>query len=137
MSAAVASLDHLVLTVADIARTCEFYTRALGMKVARFGDGRVALHFGQQKINLHQSDRTFDPKAARPMPGSADLCFLLGGTLEEAITHLRALAVAIEEGPVDRTGATGRIRSVYIRDPDGNLIELATPLVSSALASTA
>lgn len=137
MSAAVASLDHLVLTVADIARTCDFYTRVLGMRVERFGQGRVALHFGQQKINLHQADRTFDPKAKAPTPGSADLCFLLAGLLEDAIAHLRALSVAIEEGPVERTGATGRIKSVYLRDPDGNLIEISAPLVSSALASTA
>lgn len=133
----VASLDHLVLTVADIARTCDFYTRALGMRVARFGEGRVALHFGQQKINLHQADRTFDPKAKAPTPGSADLCFLVASAIEEAITHLKALGIPIEEGPVERTGATGRIQSIYLRDPDGNLIELATPLVSSALASTA
>ena len=124
----VASLDHLVLTVADIARTCDFYTRALGMRVERFGAGRVALHFGRQKINLHQADRTFDPKALRPTPGSADLCFLLGGTLAEALIHLKASGVAIEEGPVERTGAEGPIRSIYLRDPDGNLIELAVPL---------
>jgi catechol 2,3-dioxygenase-like lactoylglutathione lyase family enzyme len=133
----VASLDHLVLTVADIGRTCDFYTRALGMRVVRFGEGRTALHFGQQKINLHQVDRTFDPKAKAPTAGSADLCFLLSGSIEEAMTQLKALGIAIEEGPVERTGATGRIRSVYLRDPDGNLLELATPLVSSALASTA
>ncbi|MBL8665150.1 MAG: VOC family protein [Candidatus Odyssella sp.] len=128
MSAAVASLDHLVLTVADIARTCDFYTRALGMTVVRFGAGRVALQFGRQKINLHQADRTFDPKAAAPTPGSADLCFLLAGSLEDAAAHLAALGIAIEEGPVERTGATGPIRSIYLRDPDGNLVELATPL---------
>ncbi len=128
MSAEVASLDHLVLTVADIPRTCEFYTRALGMRVVRFGEGRVALQFGRQKINLHQADRTFEPKAARPMPGSADLCFLLGGTLDAAVAHLAALAVPIEEGPVERTGANGPIRSIYVRDPDGNLVELAMPL---------
>jgi len=133
----VAALDHVVLTIADIGRTCEFYTRALGMRVVRFGEGRVALHFGQQKINLHQSDRTFEPKAKAPTPGSADLCFLLTGTLEEAMGQLQALGIAIETGPVDRTGATGPIRSIYLRDPDGNLIELATPAVPSALASTA
>ena len=133
----VASLDHLVLTVADIARTCDFYTSALGMRVVRFGEGRVALHFGQQKINLHQADRTFDPKAKAPTAGSADLCFLLTGPLEEAVAHLKALRVTIEAGPVERTGAIGRIQSIYLRDPDGNLLELATPLVSSALASTA
>ena len=133
----VASLDHLVLTVADIARTCDFYTKALGMRVVRFGEGRVALHFGQQKINLHQADRTFDPKAKAPTPGSADLCFLLSGALEDAVARLKTLGIAIEVGPVERTGATGRIQSIYLRDPDGNLLELATPLVSSALASTA
>lgn len=133
----VAALDHLVLTVADIARSCDFYTRALGMRVVRFGEGRTALHFGQQKINLHQADRTFDPKAKAPTPGSADLCFLLDGALEPAMIQLKTLGIAIEEGPVERTGATGRIRSVYLRDPDGNLIELSTPLVSAALASTA
>jgi len=127
VSAAVASLDHLVLTVADIARTCDFYTRALGMTVLRFGEGRVALHFGPQKINLHQADRTFDPKAAAPMPGSADLCFLLAGTLEAAIAHLATLGIPIEVGPVERTGAAGRIRSIYLRDPDGNLLELSVP----------
>ena len=128
MRPAVASLDHLVLTVADIARTCDFYSRALGMIVMRFGEGRVALHFGRQKINLHQADRTFDPKAAAPTPGSADLCFLLQGTLDGAIAHMAALAIPVEAGPIERTGATGRIRSIYLRDPDGNLIELATPL---------
>lgn len=128
MSGTVASLDHLVLTVADIARTCDFYTRALGMTVVRFAEGRVALHFGSQKINLHQAGRTFDPKAAAPTPGSADLCFLLEGTLDEAIAHMAALGIPVEAGPIERTGATGRIRSIYLRDPDGNLIELATPL---------
>ena len=125
---AIASLDHLVLNVADIARTCDFYTRALGMRVERFGAGRVALHFGRQKINLHQADRTFDPKALRPTPGSADLCFLLGGALNEALIHLKASGVAIEVGPVERTGAEGPIHSIYLRDPDSNLIELAVPL---------
>lgn len=126
--ARVASLDHLVLTVADIARTCDFYTQALGMTLERFGQGRVALHFGRQKINLHQADRTFDPKAKAPTPGSADLCFLLAGTLEAAEAHLKALGIAIELGPVERTGAQGAIRSIYLRDPDANLIELAVPL---------
>lgn len=128
MSAAIAALDHLVLTVADIARTGDFYTRALGMRIERFGAGRVALHFGRQKINLHQQDRTFAPKAAMPTPGSADLCFLLAGTLEAAMAHLAALNIPIEQGPVERAGARGPIRSIYLRDPDGNLIELATPL---------
>jgi catechol 2,3-dioxygenase-like lactoylglutathione lyase family enzyme len=107
-------LDHLVLTVADVDRTVEFYQRVLGMQPVTFGDGRRALAFGSSKINLHQAGREFEPKAARPTPGSADVC-----------AHLAALAVAIEEGPVTRTGATGPIESVYIRDPDGNLIEIS------------
>jgi catechol 2,3-dioxygenase-like lactoylglutathione lyase family enzyme len=128
MTVAVAALDHLVLTVADIARTCDFYSRALGMRVVRFGEGRVALHFGREKINLHQVDRTFEPKAAAPTAGSGDLCFLLAGTLDAAIAHLGALRLPIELGPVERTGAQGPIRSIYLRDPDGNLLELAEPL---------
>ncbi|MCW5772980.1 MAG: VOC family protein [Rhodospirillaceae bacterium] len=124
---AVVALDHLVLTVADIDRTCAFYTRALGMRVERFGAGRIALRFGDQKINLHQADRTFDPKAAVPTRGSADLCFLISGTIEAAQAHLMRLGLTIEAGPVDRTGATGPIRSLYLRDPDGNLVELAVP----------
>lgn len=124
-SAEIAALDHLVLTVADIPRACDFYSRAFGMRIARFGAERTALHFGRQKINLHQVDRTFEPKAKAPTPGSADLCFLLTGTVEAASAHLTAQGIAIEEGPVDRTGAQGPIRSIYLRDPDDNLIELA------------
>ncbi len=124
---AIATLDHLVLTVADIERTCAFYTSVLGMRVERYGEGRTALHFGRHKINLHQTDRTFEPKAAAPAPGSADLCFLLAGPLDAAIAHLESAGIPIIEGPVERTGAGGPIRSVYLRDPDGNLIELANP----------
>jgi catechol 2,3-dioxygenase-like lactoylglutathione lyase family enzyme len=120
-------LDHFVLTVADIDATCAFYTRALGMEVQTFGPlGRKALHFGRQKINLHQRGKEFEPKAAHPLPGSADLCFIANGTLDAVIAHLKTCGVAIEQGPVDRTGATGAIRSVYFRDPDGNLIEVST-----------
>ncbi len=137
MSAAAAARDHLVLTVADIGRTCDFYTRVLGMRMVRFAEGRVALHFGRQKINLHQAGRTFDPKAAAPTPGSADLCFLLAGSLEDAVAHLGSARIAIELGPVERTAASGPIRSVYLRDPDGNLIELAAPRVPSAMAAAA
>ena len=121
-------IDHFVLTVRDPEASCAFYSRVLGMHPVTFAGGRKALAFGNQKINLHQADRTFDPKAAAPTPGSADLCFLLAGSLEDAAAHLAALAIAIEEGPVERTGATGPIRSIYLRDPDGNLVELATPL---------
>jgi catechol 2,3-dioxygenase-like lactoylglutathione lyase family enzyme len=120
-------LDHFVLTVADIDATCAFYTRVLGMEVQTFGPlRRKALHFGRQKINLHQRGKEFEPKAANPLPGSADLCFIANGPLDAVIAHLKASGVTIELGPVDRTGATGAIRSVYIRDPDQNLIEIST-----------
>ncbi|MHB1372221.1 MAG: VOC family protein [Pseudomonadaceae bacterium] len=125
-------LDHLVLTVADIETTVDFYTRVLGMQAVTFGEGRKALVFGQQKINLHQAGREFEPKAERPTPGSADLCFIVATPLEQVIAHLKAQQVAILEGPVQRTGATGPIRSVYVRDPDFNLIELSNPLEPSA-----
>ncbi|KZS53196.1 VOC family virulence protein [Rhizobium anhuiense] len=118
-------LDHLVLTVADIAVTCDFYARILGMSVETFAEGRKALKFGRQKINLHQAGREFDPKASHPTAGSGDLCFIAETTLADVITHLQASGVAIEEGPVERTGATGRLRSVYFRDPDGNLLEVS------------
>lgn len=118
-------LDHLVLTVRDIDATCDFYSRVLGMQVVTFGEGRKALTFGQQKINLHQEGREFEPKAARPTPGSADLCFITSEPLQAIIEHVRASGVEIVEGPVRRTGAVGPIESVYLRDPDGNLIEIS------------
>jgi len=121
-------LDHLVLTVADVSRTAEFYQRVLGMRAVTFGDGRHALRFGNAKINLHQTGQEFEPKAARPMPGSADICLITSDPLPAVCTHLAAHGVTIEEGPVARTGATGAIRSVYIRDPDGNLIEISNYL---------
>jgi catechol 2,3-dioxygenase-like lactoylglutathione lyase family enzyme len=120
-------LDHLVLTVASIERTCAFYVETLGLEVQTFADGRKALRFGEQKINLHQAGYEFEPKAKHPTPGSADLCFIAATPLADAIAHLERLCIVIEEGPVDRTGATGPIRSVYIRDPDDNLIEIAEP----------
>ena len=119
------SLDHLVLTVRDVAVTVDFYTRVLGMEAVTFGQGRRALSFGAQKINLHQSGREFEPKAERPTPGSADLCFLTGVPLEAVVALLVSCGVVVEEGPVLRTGATGPILSVYIRDPDANLIEIS------------
>jgi catechol 2,3-dioxygenase-like lactoylglutathione lyase family enzyme len=121
-------LDHLVLTVADVEATVAFYQRTLGMTAVSFGEGRRALAFGAQKINLHPYVREFEPKAARPTPGSADLCFLTETPLAEVQAHLAACGVDILEGPVRRTGATGPILSVYFRDPDGNLIEVANPL---------
>ena len=118
-------LDHLVLTVADIPRTVEFYQRVLGMEPQTFGAGRIALRFGEQKINLHQAGRELEPKATLPTPGSADLCFLTETPLSALAAHLEQCAVEIMEGPVPRTGATGPILSLYFRDPDGNLIEVA------------
>lgn len=121
----IAALDHLVLTVADISRTREFYQTALGMAAVTFGDDRHALRYGQQKINLHQAGAPFAPHAQLPTPGSADLCFLITGSLEAAMAHLQTWEVPVVAGPVLRTGAIGRLRSIYIRDPDGNLIELS------------
>jgi catechol 2,3-dioxygenase-like lactoylglutathione lyase family enzyme len=118
-------LDHLVLTVADIAKTCEFYEKVLGMETVTFGAGRKALSFGQQKINLHQAGKEFEPKAVKPTPGSGDLCFITSTPVAAVAVHLKKAGVAIEEGPVARTGATGPIQSVYFRDPDGNLIEVS------------
>ena len=128
----ISHLDHLVLTVRDLAETEDFYCRVLGMQVVSFGEGRKALAFGQQKINLHQAGREFEPKAERPTPGSADLCFIVVTPLDAVIAHLERQGVAVVEGPVQRTGATGPIRSVYLRDPDQNLIELSNPLEPSA-----
>lgn len=118
-------LDHLVLTVRDIEATCGFYSKVMGMEVVTFAGGRRALHFGAQKINLHESGHEFEPKADQPTPGSADLCFITHTPLREMVTHLNACGVTILEGPVPRTGATGRIMSVYFRDPDQNLIEVS------------
>jgi catechol 2,3-dioxygenase-like lactoylglutathione lyase family enzyme len=118
-------LDHLVLTVSDLNATCDFYSRVLGMEVVTFGGGRKALQFGSQKLNLHEAGKEFEPKAVKPTPGSADLCLIAGVPLEQVISHLRSCGVEIIEGPVQRTGATGPIQSVYVRDPDGNLIEIS------------
>jgi catechol 2,3-dioxygenase-like lactoylglutathione lyase family enzyme len=122
------SLDHLVLTVKDIDATASFYARALGMEIVTFGTGRKALAFGAQKINLHQHGKEFEPKAQQPTPGSADLCFITSAPLPEVISHLASCNVAVIEGPVQRTGATGPILSVYFRDPDMNLIEVSNRL---------
>ena len=120
-------LDHLVLTVADIDATVAFYTSALGMELVTFED-RKALRFGEQKINLHQAGKEFEPKAEHPTPGSGDLCFITKAQLEDVISHLKAKSCAIEPGPVERAGAVGEMRSIYIRDPDFNLIEISNYL---------
>ncbi len=119
------NLDHLVLTVKDIETTASFYSRVLGMDVITFGGGRKALSFGAQKINLHQHGNEFEPKAKQPTPGSADLCFITSVRLPEVVNHLSSCNIAVIEGPVQRTGATGPILSVYFRDPDMNLIEVS------------
>jgi catechol 2,3-dioxygenase-like lactoylglutathione lyase family enzyme len=121
-------LDHLVLTVRDIGVTCDFYSRVLGMKVVTFGNDRKALQFGRQKINLHERGKEFDPKAANPTPGSGDLCFITETPLSQVMGHIRSCGLEIIEGPVRRTGAVGPIESIYIRDPDGNLIEVSNYL---------
>ena len=125
MGFAIDHLDHLVLTVANIDATVDFYTSALGMELVTF-DGRTALRFGVQKINLHQAGNEFEPKAAHPTPGSADLCFITKTSLEDVISHLISKGYAIELGPVERTGAVGKMHSIYLRDPDSNLIEIST-----------
>lgn len=121
----VKSLDHLVLTVRDLAVTIDFYTRALGMQEVTFGGGRRALGFGAQKINLHLAGREFEPKAQQPTPGSGDLCFLTDTPVEQYAAHLASLGIEVIEGPVARTGAVGPLLSIYVRDPDSNLIEIA------------
>ncbi len=118
-------IDHIVLTVYDVEKTCEFYAQILGMQVITFGAGRKALAFGEQKINLHQVGKEFEPKARNPTSGAADLCFVTQSMLESVVKHLRLHNVEIECGPVQRTGALGAIESVYVRDPDGNLIEIS------------
>lgn len=118
-------LDHLVLTVKDIDVAVEFYTAVLGMEKVVFKGDRVALAFGNQKINLHELGNEFEPKADQVQYGSADLCFIVEQPIEEVIQHLLDHNVTLLEGPVNRTGAVGNIISVYLRDPDGNLIELS------------
>ncbi len=137
MPIAIQALDHLVLTVADIERSCAFYAETLGMQVIRFSAAnaggadrttvaqRTALRFGDQKINLHPSGSEFEPKAGHPVAGSADLCFITETPITAVIAHLDSLAVPVLLGPVPRTGARDRLMSVYIRDPDNNLIEIS------------
>lgn len=119
------SLDHLVLTVKDIAKTVEFYTTVLGMQKEIFKQNRVALKFGSQKINLHQLGAEFEPKAYNVKEGSADLCFITQTSVTDFKAYIESLGVKVIEGPIKRTGAMGEINSIYVRDPDGNLIEIA------------
>ncbi|NWR90521.1 GLOD5 protein, partial [Furnarius figulus] len=118
-------LDHLVLTVKSIEDTVAFYSKVLGMEVVTFKGNRKALRFGNQKLNLHEVGKEFEPKARHPVPGSVDLCLITQELLEKLLDHLKACGVVIEEGPVARTGAVGPITSIYFRDPDENLVEVS------------
>ena len=119
-------LDHVVFPASDVEALAAFYERVLGMTIDRFGEGRVAVSFGRQKINLQPAGWDYDRKAVEHRAGSQDICLIVEGSLDPVLAHLEACGVAVEEGPVARTGATGPIRSVYFRDPDGNLVEIST-----------
>ena len=121
------SLDHIVLTTRDLDKCVVFYTQALGMRLETFGAGRIALRFGDQKFNVHPPGYDAGIKARHPTPGSLDLCFLADCPLEDVIARLQRHNIPIEEGPVVRTGACFPIRSVYVRDPDDNLVEISEP----------
>jgi catechol 2,3-dioxygenase-like lactoylglutathione lyase family enzyme len=121
-------IDHIVLTVRDLATSRDFYSRVLGMRLLEEPGRPLALHFGNQKIHLHQAGKEFDPKARVPTPGSGDLCLIATTPVAEVVARLETEGIAIEVGPVERTGATGPIRSVYFRDPDGNLVEVSNYL---------
>jgi len=127
-SISIKGLDHLVLTVASISRTADFYARVLGLEVRTFGKGRVALHFGAQKLNLHEVGNVVDPNVRHATPGSADLCLITGTPIGDVLAHLRACGVPLVAGPVERTGAVRPLRSVYFYDPDENLVEVANEL---------
>lgn len=124
----IASVDHIVLTTRDLERCLDFYTRVLGMKLERYGEGRIALTFGPHKFNVHPPGFDASIKAQVPTPGSLDLCFLAACPLDDVVAKLRRCDIPIEEGPSVRSGARFPIRSVYVRDPDGNLIEISEPV---------
>lgn len=121
-------LDHFVLTVPDIDRTCEFYTKVLGMERMEFGAGRTALNFGQQKINLHPTDKVLDPHVKHALPGSEDLCFITETPIADVLEHLKSCGVSPHLGPVERSGSQGPLMSVYFYDPDENQIEVSNQL---------
>ena len=124
----VSNIDHLVLTVVNMESTCKFYKNALGMEVIDYDGNRKALKFGNQKINLHQYGSEVEPKAFKPTPGSADLCFITDHAINEVLKELKKCCVEVENGPIERTGANGKMLSVYFRDPDLNLIEISNYL---------
>jgi catechol 2,3-dioxygenase-like lactoylglutathione lyase family enzyme len=121
----ISGIDHVVLTVKDIDATVKFYESVMGMTKEAFGEGRIALKFGDQKINLHEYGNEFEPKAKIPTPGSEDLCFITAIDLEKSVSHIESHGVEIIEGPIEKIGARGKMRSIYFRDPDGNLIEVS------------
>ncbi len=123
----VRAIDHFVLTCGDVEATVAFYERTLGMTAETFAGGRRALSFGSQKINLHQAGAEFTPRAERPVPGAGDFCLLSDVPVAEVAEHLESLGIALIEGPVAKTGATGPLTSIYFRDPDGNLVEVSNP----------
>ncbi len=122
----VTGIDHLVLTVASVPAAVDFYTRVLGLEAFAFDGGRVALRLGNQKLNLRPADGRLTPEAAAPTVGSADLCLVVDAPLDDVVAHLARTGTEIELGPVARSGARGSMHSVYLRDPDGNLVELAS-----------
>ena len=125
MPIAIDRIDHIVVTAWDVDRTIDFYQRVLGMEPITFAGGRRGLAFGRQKINLHQAGREFEPKALKPAPGTIDLCFISSTPLPQVMEHVKSCGVAIVEGPVQKTGALGPMHSIYVRDPDGNLVEIS------------
>jgi catechol 2,3-dioxygenase-like lactoylglutathione lyase family enzyme len=118
-------IDHVVLTVADIEKTCGFYSRVLSMEVVTFGENRRALRFGRQKLNLQEKGKESNLRARTAIPGAVDICLITEGPIDEVVSHLRSAGVSIEEGPIERSGAIGIMMSVYFRDPDENLIEIS------------
>lgn len=124
-------IDHLALTVNNIEKTCGFYSRVLGMQVITFGNGRKGLLFGDQKINLHEAGREYESKALNPAPGSADICLITSIPLDRVTDHIKSSGIEIVDGTVNRQGAMGPIESIYVRDPDGNLVEISNYLSST------
>ena len=124
----VSKLDHFIITANNLEKTIDFYSRILGMEQQTYSDGRKALIFGDQKINLHEAGKEFKPHAQNPLPGSADLCFITRTPMQQVISHLTTCNVSIIEGPLEKSGASGPLFSIYIRDPDNNLIEIANEI---------
>ncbi len=122
------NIDHIVFTVNDIDAACRFYSRVLGMRIIEFGEGRKALSFGETKINLHEKGKELEPKALNPVPGSIDICFITDIPMKDMLAHIDSCGIKVIEGPVKRSGSLGPIESIYLRDPDGNLIEVSNRL---------